>query len=253
MSALTMRCDGSTSEKRCSLTQLEVSSIHASYDLSQVLFGVSFKVNAGQCVSLIGRNGVGKTTTMRSIIGLTPSSQGRIIFEGTDITHLPTHRIAKLGVAFVPEERHIFPELSVWENLDIARSPPKTSGPAWTEEQVYQLFPDLKDIQHRLGGVLSGGQQQMLTVARSLMGNPSLLILDEPSEGLAPKVVETLRDRITLLKEGGMSILLAEQNLNFVLSLSDQCHIMEKGEIKFSGTPSDLRKNPEVKDKYLTI
>ena len=235
------------------MPQLEVKEIHASYDMSHVLFGVSFNVEPGQCVSLIGRNGVGKTTTMRSIIGLTPAQEGQIIFEGTDITRFPTHKIAKLGIAFVPEERHIFPELSVWENLDIARRQPLNGGTAWSEEEVYELFPDLEEIRERLGGVLSGGQQQMLTVARSLMGNPRLLILDEPSEGLAPKVVETLRERITRLKDGGMSILLAEQNLKFVLSLSDYCHIMEKGQIKYSGSPQELRKNSQIQQKYLTL
>ena len=235
------------------MSQLEVNTIHASYGLSHVLFGVSFNVEAGQCVSLIGRNGVGKTTTMRSIIGLTPAHEGQIIFEGTDITRFPTHKIAKLGIAFVPEERHIFPELSVWENLDIARRQPLNGGTAWSEEEVYELFPDLEEIRERLGGVLSGGQQQMLTVARSLMGNPRLLILDEPSEGLAPKVVETLRERVTRLKDGGMSILLAEQNLKFVLSLSDQCHIMEKGQIKYSGSPQELRKDSQIQQKYLTL
>ncbi|SVC05417.1 uncharacterized protein METZ01_LOCUS258271, partial [marine metagenome] len=169
-----------------------VKNIYTSYDLSQVLFGVSFVVKQGQCVSLIGRNGVGKTTTMRSIINLTPPSQGSITLDGINITRVPTHKIAKLGIAFVPEERQIFPELSVWENLDIARKVPPGGESVWSEEEVYDLFPDLKDIQNRLGGVLSGGQQQMLTIARGLMGNPKLLILDEPSEGLAPKVVETL-------------------------------------------------------------
>ena len=235
------------------MPQLEVKAIHASYDMSHVLFGVSFNVEAGQCVSLIGRNGVGKTTTMRSIIGLTPAHEGQIIFEGTDITRFPTHKIAKLGIAFVPEERHIFPELSVWENLDIARRQPLNGGTAWSEKEVYELFPDLEEIRERLGGVLSGGQQQMLTVARSLMGNPRLLILDEPSEGLAPKVVETLRERVTRLKDGGMSILLAEQNLKFVLSLSDHCHIMEKGQIKYSGSPQELRKDSQIQQKYLTL
>ena len=202
---------------------------------------------------MIGRNGVGKTTTMRSIIGLTPAHEGQIIFEGTDITRFPTHKIAKLGIAFVPEERHIFPELSVWENLDIARRQPRNGGATWSEEEVYELFPDLEEIRERLGGVLSGGQQQMLTVARSLMGNPRLLILDEPSEGLAPKVVETLRERVTRLKDGGMSILLAEQNLKFVLSLSDHCHIMEKGQITYSGSPQELRKDSQIQQKYLTL
>tara|TARA_B110000014_G_scaffold259998_1_gene248907 strand:- start:110 stop:817 length:708 start_codon:yes stop_codon:yes gene_type:complete len=235
------------------MTHLEVKNIYTSYDLSQVLFGVSFVVKQGQCVSLIGRNGVGKTTTMRSIINLTPPSQGSITLDGINITRVPTHKIAKLGIAFVPEERQIFPELSVWENLDIARKVPHGGKSVWSEEEVYDLFPDLKDIQNRLGGVLSGGQQQMLTIARGLMGNPKLLILDEPSEGLAPKVVETLREQIRKLKQSGMSILLAEQNLSFVLALSDECHIMEKGEIKYSGTPHELRENLEIQETYLTV
>ena len=235
------------------MTHLEVKNIYTSYDLSQVLFGVSFVVKQGQCVSLIGRNGVGKTTTMRSIINLTPPSQGSITLDGINLTRVPTHKIAKLGIAFVPEERQIFPELSVWENLDIARKVPHGGKSVWSEEEVYDLFPDLKDIQNRLGGVLSGGQQQMLTIARGLMGNPKLLILDEPSEGLAPKVVETLREQIRKLKQSGMSILLAEQNLSFVLALSDECHIMEKGEIKYSGTPHELRENLEIQETYLTV
>ena len=234
------------------MLQLEVNSIHTSYGLSQVLFGISLSVEPGQVISLIGRNGVGKTTTMRSIIGLTPTSSGKIIFQGTDITKLPAYKISRLGVGFVPEERRIFPQLSVWENLDIARRP-AISGEGWDEERVFTLFPDLKDIQARPGGVLSGGQQQMLTIARTLMNNPSILLLDEPSEGLAPKVVEDLRDQVKLLKDTGLSIILAEQNLKFVLYLSDYCHILEKGEIKYSGSPEDLRAKPEILEQYLTL
>ena len=234
------------------MPQLEVNSIHTSYGLSQVLFGISLSVEPGQVISLIGRNGVGKTTTMRSIIGLTPASSGKIIFQGTDITKLPAYKISRLGVGFVPEERRIFPQLSVWENLDIARRP-AISGEGWDEERVFTLFPDLKDIQARPGGVLSGGQQQMLTIARTLMNNPSILLLDEPSEGLAPKVVEDLRDQVKLLKDTGLSIILAEQNLKFVLYLSDYCHILEKGEIKYSGSPEDLRAKPEILEQYLTL
>ena len=234
------------------MLQLEVNSIHTSYGLSQVLFGISLSVEPGQVISLIGRNGVGKTTTMRSIIGLTPTSSGKITFQGTDITKLPAYKISRLGVGFVPEERRIFPQLSVWENLDIARRP-AISGEGWDEERVFTLFPDLKDIQARPGGVLSGGQQQMLTIARTLMNNPSILLLDEPSEGLAPKVVEDLRDQVKLLKDTGLSIILAEQNLKFVLYLSDYCHILEKGEIKYSGSPEDLRAKPEILEQYLTL
>lgn len=234
------------------MPQLEVSDIHTAYGLSKVLFGVSLTVEPGQCVSLIGRNGVGKTTTMRSIIGLTPANRGSITFEGTNITRFPAHRIAQRGIGFVPEERRIFPDLTVWENLDIARRPAR-EGKGWAEREVFDLFPDLANIQTRLGGVLSGGQQQMLTIARSLMGNPKLLLLDEPSEGLAPRVVETLRDKIGQLRNSGLSIVLAEQNLSFVLALSDYCHIMEKGAVQYSGTPADLKARPEVLEQHLTL
>ena len=235
------------------MAQLEVSGIHTAYGLSQVLFGVYMKVEAGQIVSMIGRNGVGKTTTMRSIIGLTPPNKGTVKFEGQDITGWSAHKVARLGIGFVQEERRIFPELSVWENLDIARRPATAGMTEWNEDRVFGLFPDLRDIQQRAGGVLSGGQQQMLTIARCLMCNPRLILLDEPSEGLAPKVVEDLREQVKMLKETGISILMAEQNLSFVLYLSDYCHIMEKGEIKYSGTPADLRANQEILDQYLTL
>ncbi len=234
------------------MAQLEVQDIHTAYGLSKVLFGVSFDVEPAHIVALIGRNGVGKTTTMRSIMGLTPPGQGHIRWEGMDITGIKTHRIARLGIGFVPEDRRIFPELTVWENLDIARRP-ALNGDAWTEERVFDLFPDLGDIQQRLGGVLSGGQQQMLTIARSLMGNPRLLLLDEPSEGLAPRIVETVRDQVEKLKHSGLSIILAEQNLEFVLSLADRVHILEKGEVKFSGTADDIRGNDDILNRYLTV
>lgn len=234
------------------MAQLEVQDIHTAYGLSKVLFGISFEVELGHIVALIGRNGVGKTTTMRSIMGLTPPGRGHIRWEGAEITGLKTHRIARLGIGYVPEERRIFPELTVWENLDIARRP-AANGDAWTEERVFDLFPDLGEIRQRLGGVLSGGQQQMLTIARSLMGNPRLLLLDEPSEGLAPRIVETVRDQVEKLKHGGLSIILAEQNLEFVLALADQVHILEKGEIKFSGTAADIRGNDDILNRYLTV
>ena len=235
------------------MPQLEVKNIHTSYGLSQVLFGVSFDVEAGEIVSLVGRNGVGKTTTMRSIIGLTKPSQGEIMFEGENVAGLPAHKISKLGIGFVPEERRIFPDLTVWENLDIARRPAPEGYEAWDEERVFTLFPDLKEIPTRLGGVLSGGQQQMLTIARSLMGNPRLLLLDEPSEGLAPRVVESVRDQVKLLKESGLTIILAEQNLGFIMYLSDRVHILEKGEIKWSGTAGDLKADNSIIEQYLTV
>ncbi len=235
------------------MSDLRVEGIHTAYGLSQVLFGVSLEVRAGECVALIGRNGVGKTTTMRSVIGLTPARQGRIVWKGQDIAHLPSHRICRLGIGFVPEDRRIFPELSVWENLDIARRTGAGGKSTWREEQVFALFPDLAEIRDRRGGVLSGGQQQMLTIARTLMGNPELLLLDEPSEGLAPLIVEQLRLRVGELKATGLSIVLAEQNLGFVMALADRVYILEKGEVRYTGTPDDLRADQSIVRQYLTI
>ena len=231
---------------------LEVKDIYTSYGLSQVLFGVSFSVEAGSVVSLVGRNGVGKTTTMRSIAGLQTPHQGSVLWMGQEITGLSAHQIARLGIAYVPEDRRIFPDLTVWENLDIALRK-VTNGTGWSERQVYELFPELEEIADRAGGVLSGGQQQMLAIGRSLMGNPTLLLLDEPSEGLAPRVVAGLIEQIHNLKAGGMAIVLAEQNLDVVLRLSDRLHVLEKGEIKYSGTPDDLRDREDVLEKYLTL
>lgn len=232
------------------MAQLEIRDVHTAYGRSQVLFGVSFTVEPGECVALIGRNGVGKTTTIRSIAGLVAPRRGEVRWLDRNIAGWPSHRIAQLGIGYVPEDRRIFPELTVWENLDIARRP---APDGWDEARVFDLFPDLEPIQSRLGGVLSGGQQQMLTIARSLMGNPQLLLLDEPSEGLAPRVVESLRDQVARLKEAGISIVLAEQHLSFVLALSDHCHIMEKGEIKYSGSTGELREHPEILEQYLTV
>ncbi len=235
------------------MEQLEVEQIHTAYGLSQVLFGVSLAVEAGTCVALVGRNGVGKTTTMRSIMGLSPPQRGHIRFKGAEIARLAPHKISRLGIGFVPEDRRIFPELSVWENLDIARRPNAQGQTPWSEREVFALFPDLEGIQERRGGVLSGGQQQMLTIGRTLMGNPELLLLDEPSEGLAPIVVELLRDRIGQLKQTGLSIVLAEQNLDFVLALADRVYILEKGEVRFTGTAADLRANDAIVKQYLTV
>jgi branched-chain amino acid transport system ATP-binding protein len=232
---------------------LVVDGIHTAYGLSQVLFGVSLEVKAGECIALIGRNGVGKTTTMRSIIGLTAPRSGRVVWKGQDIAGLGPHRICRAGIGFVPEDRRIFPELSVWENLDIARRAGANGKTTWQEEQVFALFPDLAEIRDRRGGVLSGGQQQMLTIARTLMGNPELLLLDEPSEGLAPLIVELLRQRVADLKSTGLSIVLAEQNLQFVMALADRVYILEKGEVRFTGTPADLQADKRIVQQYLTV
>lgn len=230
---------------------LRVEDLHVSYGSSRVLFGVSFEVGAGEAVALLGRNGVGKTTTLRGIAGWTAPQSGRVVWEGEHVTGMPVHRIARLGIGLVPEDRRIFADLTVRENLDIARR--QTGGEEWSEERVCELFPDLQDLAERRGGALSGGQQQMLAIGRCLMGNPRLLLLDEPSEGLAPRVVEDLEAQIGRLKEGGLSIVLAEQNLDFALALSDRVHILEKGEIKYSGTAGALRDDAEAQKSYLAF
>lgn len=230
---------------------LEVRDLHTSYRLSRVLFGVSIEVAAGECISLLGRNGVGKTTTLRSIIGLTPPSAGRIVWKGVDITGWPPYRVARAGIGFVPEDRRIFADLTVWENLDVARRGGQEGG--WTLERVFDLFPALRELTGRQGGFLSGGEQQMLTIARTLMGNPGLLLLDEPSEGLAPLIVDHLRAQIGRLKREGLTILLAEQNVEFSLALADRVYVLEKGSIRFTGPTAALRTNEALRHELLTI
>ena len=234
------------------MTLLDISGINTSYGISEVLFGIDIKVEDGECVGLLGRNGVGKSTTMRSINGLTPPTKGSVKWRGQDVAGMAPYDIARLGVGFVPEDRRVFPELTVWENLDIARRS-RGKDNEWDETQVYELFPELKTFGDRKGGFLSGGQQQMLTIARSLMGNPDILLLDEPSEGLAPLVVDKLKEQISALKSRGLSLVLAEQNLNFVLDLSDRVYILEKGEVKYHGTPAELRAEPDLIKRYLTV
>ena len=234
------------------MSLLEVHDIHAAYGSSRVLFGISLTIARGECVCLLGRNGVGKTTTMRAIMGLTPPSSGRIVFNGTDITGLPPHRIARLGLGFVPEDRRIFAELTVWENLDVAARAAGRSG-YWTVEAVYGLFPKLSELANRQGGFLSGGEQQMLTIGRTLMGNPDLLLLDEPSEGLAPLVVESMLEQVSRLKREGLTILLAEQGVDFSLALADRVYVLEKGAVRFAGAAAELRNNPRLRDELLAL
>ena len=228
---------------------LDVSEIHTAYGLSRVLFGVTIEVHAGECVCLLGRNGVGKSTTMRSIMGLTPPQSGRVAFKGSDITGWEPFRVARAGIGFVPEDRRIFADLTVWENLDVAQ---RGNG-AWTIERVFDLFPTLQKLTTRHGGFLSGGEQQMLTIARTLMGNPDLLLLDEPSEGLAPLVVDHLCEQIARLKAEGLTILLAEQNTDFSLRLADRVYVLEKGAIRFSGTAAALRDNEALRHELLAL
>src|ERR1700704_4929208 len=232
---------------------LQVEGIHTAYGLSQVLFSVSLEVKAGECIALIGRNGVGKTTTMRSIIGLTPPLRGRVVWKGQDIAGLGPHRICRLGIGFVPEDRRIFPELSVWENLDIARRTGASGKTTWREEQVFALFPDLAEIRDRRGGVLSGGEQQMLTIARTLMGNPDLLLLDEPSEGLAPIIVEKIGELIQRLRTMGITLVVAEQNMHFCLDIASHVAVIDKGHIVYRDSIDGLKANADVKSRYLAV
>ncbi len=230
---------------------LAVRDIYTYYGLSQVLFGVSFEVAQGECVCLLGRNGVGKTTTMRSVMGLTPPRRGRVIWKGADVAGRAPHQIAKAGIGFVPEDRRIFADLTVWENLDVATRNRGSGG--WTIERIFDLFPKLRELVARQGGYLSGGEQQMLTIARTLMGNPALLLLDEPSEGLAPLVVDHLKEQIGRLKSEGLTILLAEQNVGFSLDLADRVYVLEKGEIRYEGTSRAFREDESIRHQYLAI
>ncbi|MEE8302218.1 MAG: ABC transporter ATP-binding protein [Candidatus Tectomicrobia bacterium] len=233
---------------------LDVKNIYTSYGLSQILFDVSLQIDEGECVCLLGRNGVGKTTTLRSIMGLTPPRQGEVLYRDQPITGKPAFRVAKMGIGFVPEDRRIFPDLSVRENLDVARkSPASPHTTEWTVDRVYEIFPVLENLNNRKGGYLSGGEQQMLTVGRTLMGNPDLILLDEPSEGLAPLVVRDLATQIRRLKDEGITILLSEQNAKFAIALSDHAYILEKGQVRFAGTIEDLQENEEVRQQYLAL
>ena len=231
---------------------LELRDVHAAYGLSRVLFGVSLAVDTGECVCLLGRNGVGKTTTIRSVMGLTPPSAGRVLWKGRDIAGWPPYRVARAGIGFVPEDRRIFADLTVAENLDVAAHGGRET-PGWTVERVYDVFPQLRELADRRGGYLSGGEQQMLTIARTLMGSPELLLLDEPSEGLAPLVVDHLANQILRLKRQGLTILLAEQNVSFSVALADRAYVLEKGRIRYQGPTAELRADEALRQELLGL
>ena len=233
--------------------QLVVENINSYYGLSHILFDVSLNVDKGEVVVLLGRNGAGKTTTLLSIMGLNPPKAGKILYKGQDIIGLPPFKIARLGVGLVPEDRRIFPDLTVSANLDIGRKSMKTKAKKWTFERIYQLFPRLKDFSNRQGGTLSGGEQQMLTIARSLMGDPEFLLLDEPSEGLAPLIVKALGEFIQVIKKEGMTVLLSEQNTKFALQYADRAYIVDNGTIKYEGSIAELSQNEEIKKRYLAV
>jgi len=228
---------------------LNVNGIHTYYGLSHILFDVSLTVSKGEVVGLLGRNGAGKSTTMRSIMGLTPPREGTITFNGENITGQKPYILYRKGIGYVPDDRRVFADLSVDDNFEIVHS----RGNEWNKERVYELFPALKEIKTRRGGNLSGGEQQMLTIARALMGSPDLLLLDEPTEGLAPLIVRDLEKQILKLRDAGISIFLSEQNIKSALKMISRVYVIDNGRIRFEGTVAELEANEEVKKKYLMV
>jgi branched-chain amino acid transport system ATP-binding protein len=220
---------------------LEVTGLHAAYGRAQILFGIDLALHKGEVAVLLGRNGAGKSTTMRAVMGLLRPSAGRVRFLGEDIERAKPHRVARLGLGYVPEDRRIFTDLTVEENLEVGRQPARAGVPHWTAPKLYELFPSLGRMKRRLGGRMSGGEQQMLTIARTLMGNPAAVLLDEPSEGLAPVVVEQMVRTLRELKREGLAILLSEQNMNFAAAVADRAYLIEQGHIRHSGDLAAVR------------
>jgi branched-chain amino acid transport system ATP-binding protein len=232
---------------------LHVEALHAHYGRAHILHGVTLTVHAGQVHVLLGRNGAGKSTTMKAIMGLVPPSDGRVEFLGQDITGREPFEIARAGLGYVPEERRIFAELTVEENLETGRQKPRPGLRPWSVERVYELFPSLAAMRRRPGGRMSGGEQQMLTIGRSLMGNPQLIMLDEPSEGLAPVIVERMAAAIRVLKAEGLSVLLSEQNLFLAQAVSDRASIIERGQIRWTGSMAALMADTAARQAYLSV
>lgn len=232
---------------------LELVDVHTLYGRAHILHGLDFAVARGEVVALLGRNGAGKSTTMRTICGLVRAARGSIRFDGREISALPGYRIARLGLGYVPEDRRVFAELTVEENLTVGRQPPRPGAPGWDFARLCALFPKLGELRHRLAGTLSGGEQQMLTISRTLMGNPSCLLLDEPSEGLAPVVVNELAETVVRLKAEGLAVLLSEQNLRFATRVADRACVIEKGQIRYRGTVAELMGNETVRREYLAV
>lgn len=232
---------------------LNVDDLHSYYGRAHILQGASFALPAGEVMVLLGRNGAGKSTTMKSLIGIVRPARGRIDFAGVDIAGWEPHRIARAGLGYVPEERRVFTDLTVLENLEVGRQPARDGRPAWTEERLFALFPNLGRMRTRAGGRMSGGEQQMLTIARTLMGNPRLLLLDEPSEGLAPVIVEEMAGAILALKQEGVTVLLAEQNLHFAARVADRAAVIENGRIVWTGTMAALQADEAARAAYLAV
>ncbi len=232
---------------------LELNAINSFYGKAHVLNDLSFAAERGQVVALLGRNGAGKTTTMKSIMQLVRPKTGTVTFQGHNITGLASHKVAKMGLGYVPEERRIFTDLTVLENLEVGRQPPREGTVTWTQDMLFDLFPNLAERRDNRGKALSGGEQQMLTIARTLMGNPSFVLLDEPSEGIAPVIVEQMVRVIQQLKADGLTVLLSEQNLHFARAVADTTVIIESGSQKFTGTLDELNAHPEIRDAYLSV
>jgi len=232
---------------------LKAAGLNTYYGQAHILSDVGLEVGRGQVVVLLGRNGAGKSTTMKSIMGLAPTRSGTVSFMGQSIGGLAPFQIAKTGLGYVPEDRRIFTDLTVMENLEVGRQPKRAGVPEWTAEKLFRLFPNLGEMKDRPGGRMSGGEQQMLTIARTLMGNPLCILLDEPSEGLAPVIIDQMAAAIGELKREGVSVLLSEQNLHFATEVSDRAYIIEKGRIRFSGTIAELNANEEVRATYLAL
>ncbi len=232
---------------------LEVERLSARYGLAQVLFGVSLSVRRGEIVALMGRNGAGKSTTLKAIMGLVTGVSERMSFAGRDIAGLAPFRIARLGLGYVPEERRIFTDLTVFENLEVGRRAARNGQEPWTLERLFTIFPNLAEMRGRRASAISGGEQQMLTIARTLMGNPAMVLLDEPSEGLAPVIVEQMADAVLRMKDAGLAVLLCEQNMHFASAVSDRAIVIEKGAVRYEGTIEALEADETVRESYLTV
>jgi branched-chain amino acid transport system ATP-binding protein len=232
---------------------VQVEDLDVCYGSSQILFGVGFAVHAGETMALLGRNGAGKSTTLKAIMGLAPARRGRVMLGGRMVSGLKPHRIARAGLGFVPEDRQIFPEHTVEDNLVIGRKKGPQGQDEWPISRVYDIFPLLQPLRHRIAGRLSGGEQQMLAIARTLMGNPTLLLLDEPSEGLAPIVVQRIGELLRQLRGTGATILIAEQNMHFCLGLASHATVIDKGQIVYSATIEDLKANDAIRQRYLAL
>lgn len=232
---------------------LEARGLTAAYGHAQVLFGVDLTLKAGEVVALMGRNGAGKSTTLKAIMGLVPPTGGTVAFEGQAIAGSAPYRIARLGLGYVPEERRIFTDLTVYENLEVGRKPAPAGKAAWTPERLFSIFPNLAEMKGRRASAMSGGEQQMLTIARTLMGNPHAVLLDEPSEGLAPVIVEQMADAVLAMKAEGIAVLLSEQNLYFASAVSDRAYVIEKGVIRYEGTTAELEADDAIREAYLSI